>query len=155
MGQPPVAAAIAENGSTTGGRGEPHAEPARYGYWMPRVTDIGWRRSRICSFWVTDMWGRRLRICRCLRRGFWMPKLRVVEARICIGSGGFRRWVEWFVGFGLPLGCGVVLGRRRWADFGVRLVCFRKSASAVTCDDAHAFAAAFHLKGTSKIDALT
>ncbi len=31
-----------------------------------------------------------------------MPKLRVVEARICIGSGGFRRGDQGFV----PPGCG-------------------------------------------------
>ncbi len=39
-----------------------------------------------------------------------MRKLRVVEARSCRGSGAFGRGVEPFVGFGLPLGCGVVLG---------------------------------------------
>ncbi len=39
-----------------------------------------------------------------------MPKLRVVESSIFDGSGGFWRGVEPFVGFGLPLGCGVVLG---------------------------------------------
>ena len=39
-----------------------------------------------------------------------MPKLRVVESRICKGNGSFGRGDEPFVGFGLPLGCGVVLG---------------------------------------------
>ncbi len=68
---------------------------------------------------VTDLW-RRSRICRFLRHGFWMLKLRVGVSWICGGSGGFGRWVEPFVGFGLPLGCGVVLGRGvnglfRWA----------------------------------------
>ncbi len=46
---------------------------------------------------------------RCRKAPFWVPKLRVVEARVCRGSGGFGRGVEPFVGFGLPLGCGVVL----------------------------------------------
>ncbi len=50
-----------------------------------------------------------------LRHGYWMPKLRVVEARICKGSGGFGRGDQGFV----PPGCGgfwVSDGRR----FGVR-----------------------------------
>ena len=60
---------------------------------MPRVTDL-----------------------QILGHGFWMPKLRVVESRICRGSDGFGRGVEPFVGFGLPLGCGVVfaLGFAPW-----------------------------------------
>ena len=39
-----------------------------------------------------------------------MAKLRVVESRICRVGGGFGRGVEPFVGLGLPLGCGAVLG---------------------------------------------
>ncbi len=64
------------------------------------VTDFGWRRSRIFGW-------RKSRVCSVPRHGFCMPKLGVVESGICRGSGGFGRWVERFVGFGLLLGCGV------------------------------------------------
>ncbi len=37
-----------------------------------------------------------------------MPELRVVVSRICRAERGFGRWVERFVGFGLPVGYGVV-----------------------------------------------
>ena len=50
---------------------------------------------------VTDMWG--------VRHGFWMPKLRVVESRICGGSGGFGLRGEPFFGLGWVLGRGVGL----------------------------------------------
>ena len=57
-----------------------------------------------------------------------MPKLPAVECRICNAGGGFGRGVESFVGFGLPVGCGVVLGaeikglcRRVAADFRRRM----------------------------------
>ena len=53
---------------------------------------------------------RKSRICWGLRHEFWMAKLRVVEARNFDGIAGFGRGVERFVGFGLPVGCGVVLG---------------------------------------------
>jgi len=33
-----------------------------------------------------------------------MRKLRVVKSGICRGSGGFGRWVERFVGFGMLRG---------------------------------------------------
>ena len=39
-----------------------------------------------------------------------MPKLRVVEARICSGSGGFGGGVEPLVGFGLAFGVSGFLG---------------------------------------------
>ena len=48
----------------------------------------------IATPYVTDMWR--------ARRGFWMPELRVVESRICGGSGGFGRWVEPIFGLGEP-----------------------------------------------------
>ncbi len=41
-----------------------------------------------------------------------MPKLRVVGSRICKAVGGFGLGVEPFVGFGLPLGCGVFFAPR-------------------------------------------
>ena len=37
-----------------------------------------------------------------------MPTLRVVESGICGAWRGFGRWVEGFVGFGVPVGYGVV-----------------------------------------------
>ena len=50
-----------------------------------------------------------------------MRKVRVVESRICRGSGGFGLGGGRFVGFGLPLGCGVLLGFGLPVDLGLEV----------------------------------
>ena len=52
-----------------------------------------------------------------------MRKVRVVALRICDAWRGFGRGVEPFVGFGLPFGCGVVLGAEAGRFWVSALVC--------------------------------